>query len=406
MNILFFSNLFPKESEKEVQEKMKFNMYDAANVLQWNIIEGMVMNECRPSVLNILPVDSWPQYYRDAWIPRYDFAKGEGLSAINAGFCNVKYLKRLWIKRVLVRESKKWAEKTQSLPNRTLISYSLNTAFIASVRALKQKNSDMRAIAIVADLPEFSAPAHNIFRKWYYSYLKNKIQKQLSLFDGFVLLTDHMAERLKIKVPYVVMEGIAPQPCEEVGSGDFAFTPEEKTILYTGSMNKKYGILVLLEAFSLLRDPTYRLVLCGLGNAEEEIKLAVQKDQRISFMGKVRYQQVLQMQKNATVLVNPRQNNEEFTKYSFPSKTMEYLAAGVPVVAYKLDGIPDEYDEYLQYVPDNSPQALANVLQSICEKTDEERLAIGQKGQNFVLQEKNNVKQVEKILQFINRFEF
>ena len=38
--------------------------------------------------------------------------------------------------------------------------------------------------------------------------------------------------------------------------------------------------------------------------------------------------------------VNPRQNNEEFTKYSFPSKTMEYLASGVPVVAYKLDGIP------------------------------------------------------------------
>ena len=112
-------------------------------------------------------------------------------------------------------------------------------------------------------------------------------------------------------------------------------------------------------------------------------------------------QLVLILQKQATVLVNPRQNNEEFTKYSFPSKTMEYLASGVPVVAYKLDGIPDEYDEYIRYVPDNSPETLAKVLMEVCELSGEERQGLGEKARKFVLVEKNKVAQTKRILDFI-----
>lgn len=45
--------------------------------------------------------------------------------------------------------------------------------------------------------------------------------------------------------------------------------------------------------------------------------------------------------KNADVLVNPRQNDDEYTKYSFPSKNIEYLMTGNAVMAYMLDGIPE-----------------------------------------------------------------
>ena len=80
---------------------------------------------------------------------------------------------------------------------------------------------------------------------------------------------------------------------------------------------------------------------------------------------------------------------------------MEYLSSGVPVIAYKLDGIPDEYDEYLNYVEDNSVESLANKLIEFCEKSDEERAAIGKKGQAFVLENKNAVAQTKKIVEFI-----
>ena len=124
-------------------------------------------------------------------------------------------------------------------------------------------------------------------------------------------------------------------------------------------------------------------------------------DSRISFLGQLPRNEVIEWQKKATVLVNPRQNNEEFTKYSFPSKTMEYLSSGIPVVAYKLDGIPDEYDQYIQYVADDSIESLKKKLVEVCEMTREERQELGNIGRNFVLMKKNSTIQVRKICEMI-----
>ena len=158
----------------------------------------------------------------------------------------------------------------------------------------------------------------------------------------------------------------------------------------------------LVNAFSQIEDPDYRLVICGIGDSERAIMDAAKDDSRISFLGQLPRNEVIEWQKKATVLVNPRQNNEEFTKYSFPSKTMEYLSSGIPVVAYKLDGIPDEYDQYIQYVSDDSIESLKKKLVEVCEMTRKERQELGNIGRNFVLMKKNSTIQVRKIRTLVN----
>ena len=144
-----------------------------------------------------------------------------------------------------------------------------------------------------------------------------------------------------------------------------------------------------------------KLLICGFGQAEERIKLFMESDSRILFLGRIDRSDAISLQRKATILVNPRQNNEEFTKYSFPSKTMEYLASGVPLVAYKLDGIPDEYDKYINYVPDNSSEALALTLSELLKISDDERTQKGLEAKDFVLKNKNRKVQAKKILDFI-----
>lgn len=105
------------------------------------------------------------------------------------------------------------------------------------------------------------------------------------------------------------------------------------------------------------------------------------------------------MQREVSLLVNPRQNTEAFTKYSFPSKTMEYLASGTPVLMYKLDGIPDEYDAYLNYVDGDGVESLTAAMSQMlghdaypgCEEK-------ARNGQRFILREKNAAVQAGKIL--------
>ena len=139
-----------------------------------------------------------------------------------------------------------------------------------------------------------------------------------------------------------------------------------------------------------------------MGDCETEIRQAADQDSRIDFRGQLPRNEILKLQKLATVLVNPRQNNEEFTKYSFPSKTMEYLSSGIPVVAYRLDGVPDEYENYLFYVKEDTVESLAEKLWEICELTPEARKAAGQKGRDFVLSEKNSVVQTAKIIRLMD----
>ena len=83
------------------------------------------------------------------------------------------------------------------------------------------------------------------------------------------------------------------------------------------------------------------------------IKEAVLKDRRIKYLGQIDPMKAKEWQNKADVLINPRMNNEEYTKYSFPSKTIEYLMTGKPVVAYKLDGMKDIYSDFLYVVPEN-----------------------------------------------------
>jgi len=396
MELLFMSNLFPRETKAEIQSKMRFNMYDAADVLQWNLIDGLESNGAELSLINLLPVDSWPRYYSEPFVKRFLFSHKNGAQDISIGYCNIQYIKRIFLKRKYVSQAKKWERITAEKDSRTVIAYSLNSAFIAGIKKIKRRDPTVKAVAVVADLPEFSAPSGNLIRKIYKNYLNRKIQKDLGVFDGFVLLTEHMAERMKIGVPYVVMEGIA---------GTFApvelVQKKQKTIFYAGSMNVKYGITVLLDAFSMIKDPDMRLVLCGLGDAQPMVEAKARKDSRIAYLGKVSHERVLQLQQEATVLVNPRQNNEEFTRYSFPSKTMEYLASGVPVVAYKLDGIPNEYDTFLNYVENDSPEALAATLVKICEMDAVARDEMGKRGAEFVRSNKNAAVQTRKIMTFI-----
>ena len=157
----------------------------------------------------------------------------------------------------------------------------------------------------------------------------------------------------------------------------------------------------LVDAFEGITDPNYRLILCGKGDAEEQILQIAQRDPRIIYKGQLQHDEILRLQAESTVLVNPRQNNEEYTKYSFPSKIMEYLSSGTPVIAYKLDGMPDEYDDYIHYVLDSSEETLTNTLIRVCNMRQDELDDTGRKAQNFVWIEKSAKMQVYKVLDMI-----
>ena len=195
-----------------------------------------------------------------------------------------------------------------------------------------------------------------------------------------------------------VIEGICPAVLNQ-NSG--VKEVDKKVIFYSGTLNRKFGIRTLLEAFQHADIENTELWICGSGEDEKEVISYAKRDKRIVFFGYCSSEKVGELRNKASVLVNPRQNKGEYTKYSFPSKTLEYMASGRPVVMYKLDGIPDEYDPYLFYVKEEGAAALGEKLKEVCEMKEEERKAFGERAQSFVLDEKNPKKQAQKLLQLL-----
>ena len=103
------------------------------------------------------------------------------------------------------------------------------------------------------------------------------------------------------------------------------------------------------------------------------------------------------------LLVNPRPSSAEFCKYSFPSKTMDYMASGVPVLMTRLPGLPSDYRERVFFIEDESPEGVAAALERVLSQSDEALLAFGDEARRFVLSEKNHLAQTARLLDFFEK---
>ena len=131
---------------------------------------------------------------------------------------------------------------------------------------------------------------------------------------------------------------------------------------------------------------------------EQEIELSLKKDPRIKYWGTRPNQEILSFEKKAKLLVNPRFSINEFTKYSFPSKLMEYMASGTPILTTRLPGIPEDYADKMYYIDDESVAGLKTSLISCLSKSDDELYDFGKHTREYVLTHKNNIIQISNLL--------
>lgn len=383
--MIFMGPFCPREREAEVMADTRIMGSGATNAFQQSILDGLLENLGSGfPVINALNVGTWPKYHRRFILPDRNWALS-GAACHEVGCVNLPIIKQ-WTRFLGARRLVRGLRDEEVL---------LCTTYMPFLWALQSLDRSCRLTVIVPDLPEY-ADMHqvSVLRKGLRRIHNTLIHRYLRRADRFVLLTQQMADALAVgDRPYIVMEGI----CNVCVLSD---TPaaRERAVLYTGRLNERYGIGLLLEAFSMLEDPAAELWICGTGEMEPRIRSAAQSDPRIRYFGFLPREKVQSLQRKASILVNPRQNTGEYTRYSFPSKTMEYLASGTPVLMYRLDGIPAEYDRYLHYVRGNRPEDLRDAMAGLL---DEDTSGQSQAAREFILKNKNPAAQTARILELM-----
>lgn len=212
----------------------------------------------------------------------------------------------------------------------------------------------------------------------------------------YVFLTQAMNGRLNPEgKPYVILEG----------QSDIAMRSKKPSLsekkhpricLYAGGVSRQYGLPMLVEGFLKADLPDAELHIYGPGDYVGELQQV--QDPRVFYGGMLFSSEIVEKEREATLLVNPRPTHEEFVKYSFPSKTMEYMASGTPVLTTRLPGMPGEYYPHVYFIKEENAEGVASALKEILAESEEALLEKGELARNFVLDYKNNVVQAKKIL--------
>ncbi len=391
---VLLGGIFLDSQYAQIERSSKVQVQHAADALQKAVLRGLSEQVAiETKLINVPFIAPFPRGDRKIWFPRVESTIFECIPVIGMGFLN------LMILRILDRFRAAYLGIRQVTANSsdcTILVYSAHLPFLLAALAARKMNVRFGICLILPDFPEFMRQGGTLNRllgginSWLFFKIVPKI-------DYFVVLTAAMATRLQIgPEKYTIVEGIydpkfeAPQqyPPESVGP----------IFIYTGTLAKIYGILDLLSAFEQLNLPTAQLWICGDGDASDAVEELARRDVRVTYFGRLPRAEALDLQAKAHVMVNPRRPEGEFTRYSFPSKTMEYLASGRPVLMHWLPGIPEEYRPFL-ITPDTPDAAgLASAMQKLAELPVEELRSIGAAGREFVLLHKNPKAQVGRIL--------
>ena len=403
MDILCLMGLFPKEYETTILKNSKGGVQNAANKFQWGIVNGLDgIENVQFKIVNSLYIGSYPKRYKELKIPSFKFSHSHNAKDINVGFTNLTILKNFSRYKGIKKQVDEWA-KEKNEDQKVLLAYAMTSPFVEILNYVKRKYPHIICCLVVPDLPEFmnaSSMEKNLYKKakkLQINYFKRKLKKV----DCYVFLTKYMEEWFDWDVKYTVVEGISSKTKEDLEKAD-QIKEKRKSILYAGMIEEKYGVVDLVKAFMRIDNDEWSLELFGNGSSVNKIRELSKNDSRIHLRGLAPNTQVLREQMEVELLVNPRNDTQNFTKYSFPSKVIEYMGSGTPMIGYKLSGMPEEYKEYF-YCVNNTENGLYDTLKMAMELSSKERNEMGLQAQEFIVTKKTAVVQCNKIIEMLKQ---
>jgi len=163
----------------------------------------------------------------------------------------------------------------------------------------------------------------------------------------------------------------------------------EYALLFCGTLNNENGLQFLLEAFNKLKNLEIELWISGRGPLQAQVELVAAQNPRLRFIGFIERQELLKTMRRCLILVNPRQPSLAEHRYNFPSKILEYMASGRPVISLASSDIGQEYGNYLILLKEETPEAFAELIDDTLKRPPEELDELGRKGREYVMSQKN-----------------
>ena len=372
----------------------------AGNMFQENLLSALTGAGLPPSmILSQRPLRSFPRS-RTMWFPGGHVSLASGLHLNLVPFLNYPVLRPLSVGLVVLINLIRWGWRHRRSPQRVVYTFNLTEPpglfSLISARLIRAK-----AIASINDInvPGETVPA-SLSRRLDFWLQKKLIPR----FDGLVVVNRRIVEDFAPQTPFIRIEGGMPTPVLQRAVNISANSPRfgvPFTVAATGTLNETNGFLDILKAFSLLSGDGYRLCIAGTGPLEGVIKRAAETDPRVEYCGYLSFGEVLALHSTADVLINMRLTQRISTGYFFPSKMLEYLASGVPVITTCTGHVEEEYADIAFLLRDESPEGLAQMIEQVASLNPEARAHRAKAASDYICAHGTWEMQGRRVVEFI-----
>ena len=383
MKVLFLGYAVSKEKAERLS-----GASIAGNKMQLNIIRGLAEQaDIQLNVLTIYPVASYPRD-RKLGYRRKKEKLGDGIWCTRVSFINLPIIKQLYQVASLLVETIKMADKD------TIILAFNQYPQVGIVCRFAKRIVGCNIVSVMADAPINDSMGQNNRLRNLFNRLTEFCIKDC---DAIIALNKNIVEKYAPGTVYTVVEGGA----EIDESSDFVYNaPTRKNVVYAGALTHYSGILTLMEAMSYIEDTELVLEIYGDGVLRDEIAEASKYRKNIKYYGRVGNKEILEIQKKAFLLVNPRRTDDPIANYTFPSKMFEYMISGTPVLSTKLSGYSDEFLKHI-YTTDDNARDMACTLKGLANMSSEEAKKTAEHAFRFIQRNMCWKKQSEKIYHFL-----
>ena len=410
MKLLHFGYSVNYEYFEQIAKNDKYPQYQGMNVI-WRQILGFesVLNK-KIDLIGFCPAADYPKnpkviFKKLLW---NHSMKSRDFMDVMCGYINIVVLKHLTRTILITKELINWLNfySYDKGDTKVVFIYSLHTPLLFAnliCKIIYGKNKFVTCL-MVPDFPVYMNNNRKVSKL--FSLLKSIDKKiidySLKYVNGVVVNTKAASNyfQARLNIPTLVVEGMI-----DFTSIDYSEPPNSNvfTIIYSGALNDINMLIGVINSFR--SDKRVRFIITGMGDKSSIIREAANNQPNVEFLGVVSKDQLYKIHHIANLFINFQTSSTEGSEFSFPSKVLEYMSKGRLVLTTKMQGIPDEYFNYILSTDDNDVVGAVKIINFIIEQGFEESISKGKRIFDFTRANKNHITQSEKIINFITTFE-
>ena len=342
MNILIFSNAMKEQDFALYQSEAKIKPNPSNQNFYYKLIKTLAINN-NVSVVSHRPLVKG--MFRKNYLEGDTVFDGKIKFYYTTNRCD-KVFKLLKEKSVIVKTAKQAIDDFMS-EDFIIITDTLRLNLLKAAKKVA-KLYDTKIIGMLTDNP-FNLSSGSAFVKKY-------LVEQASNLDGYLSLTNGLVEVFNSSAPSYVFEGLV---CEESeGKKDPIFN----YFYFGGSLYERYGVKTLVDAFHK-SNVKNKLVIAGSGPLAEYIEQMAEDDYRILYLSQLSKEKNIAYMRNSIANINPRPLDPKMDNESVPSKLLEYLSIGTPVISTKFPKLFSTFKDDITWIEGNSIEDMKYALE-------------------------------------------